>query len=73
MTDTDRMGIGLLVAGLVCCAAPVILGTGLAAAALGVVRQHWGWSAAGVGLVALVVISWARGRHCAVPRKELQR
>lgn len=69
----DRVGVGVLVAGLVCCAAPAILGTGLATAALGAVRHHWGWSAAGIGLVAFVGIARARRRHCAVPRKELQR
>ncbi len=54
---SDRwMGPGLLVAAVLCCAAPVLVGTGLAAAALGVVRQHWGWFAAGVALIALAVL-----------------
>lgn len=51
------MSLGLIVAALLlCCAAPVLIGTGLAAAALGLARQHWGWFAAGLGLVAAVVI-----------------
>jgi type IV secretory pathway TrbD component len=53
----DRLSLGLGVAALVlCCAAPVLVATGLAAAALGIVRQHWGWIAAGVGLVAVIVL-----------------
>lgn len=56
----DRMSLGLVVATLLCCAAPVLVGTGLAAAALGVVRQHWGWLAAGSGLLAAVVFLRAR-------------
>ncbi len=55
MTSPDRMSLGLVVAALLCCAAPVLVGTGLAAAALGVVREHSGWFAAGSGLVAAVV------------------
>ncbi|MBI4371083.1 MAG: hypothetical protein HY552_02175 [Elusimicrobia bacterium] len=56
MTRPDRLRLGLVVAAALCCAAPVLVGTGLAAAALGVVRQHWGWLAAGSGLVAAVVL-----------------
>lgn len=56
MTSPDRLNLGLVVAAVLCCAAPVLVGTGLAAAALGVVRQHWGWLAAGSGLVAVVVL-----------------
>lgn len=54
MTSPDRLSLGLVIAGLLCCAAPVLWGTGLAAAALGVVRHHWGWLAvaAGVSIVA---------------------
>lgn len=61
MTGPDRMRFGLVVAALLCCAAPVLVGTGLAAAALGVVRQHWGWFAVGSGLLAAVV--FLRARH----------
>lgn len=55
MTSPDRLSLGLVIAVILCCAAPVLIGTGLAATALGVVRQHWGWLAAGSGLVAVAV------------------
>jgi hypothetical protein len=61
VTSPDRLSLGLVVAAALCCAAPVLVGTGLAAVALGVVRQHWGWLAAGSGLVAVVV--FLRVRH----------
>jgi hypothetical protein len=54
---SDRWtGVGLLVAAVLCCAGPVLIGAGLAGAALGLVRQHWGWIAGGAGLVAVVVL-----------------
>jgi hypothetical protein len=52
----DRLSLGLVVVALLCCAAPVLVGTGLGAVALGAVRQHWEWFAAGLALVALVVL-----------------
>jgi hypothetical protein len=52
VTSPDRVSFGLVIAGLLCCAAPVLLGTGLATAAWGVVRHHWGWLAAGAGVLA---------------------
>lgn len=55
MTSPDRLSLGLMVVAVLCCAAPVLVGTGLAAAALGAARQHRGWLAVGIGLVALVV------------------
>jgi hypothetical protein len=61
VTSPDRMSLGFIAAAVLCCAAPVLVGTGLAAAALGLVRQHWGWLAAGVGLVAAVVFLRVRG------------
>jgi bacteriorhodopsin len=61
MTRPDRLSLGLLVAAGLCCAAPVLVATGLAAAALAVARQHWGWFAAGSGLVAAVVLLRVRG------------
>lgn len=61
MTSPDRMSLGLVVvAAMLCCAAPVLVATGLAAAALGVVRQHWGWFATGVGLSVFAVVLRAR-------------
>lgn len=61
MTSSDRVGFGIVVAALLCCAAPVLIGTGLAAAALGVVRQHWGWF--GAGVATLAVAAWLRRRR----------
>ncbi len=55
VTNPDRLSLGLLLGALLCCAAPALIATGLAAVLLGVVRQHWGWFAAGSGLAVLVV------------------
>jgi hypothetical protein len=60
VTSPDRMSLGFIAAAVLCCAAPVLVGTGLAAAALGPVRQHWDWFAAGVGLFAAVVFLGVR-------------
>lgn len=46
-------------------AAPVMVGTGLAAAALGAVRQHWGWFVAGSVLVTLAVVLRVRRSRAA--------
>jgi hypothetical protein len=56
VTGSDRLSLGLVVAAMLCCATPVLVGTGLAAAALAGVRQHWGWVATGIGLVAFAVL-----------------
>lgn len=53
--SADRLSLGLVVAVALCCAAPILVVTGLATAAVAVVRQHWGWFAAGIGLAALAV------------------
>jgi len=58
---SDRWSLGVLVAAALCCAGPVLIGTGLAGAAWGLLQQHWGWFAAGIGLVAFVV--FLRVRH----------
>ncbi len=52
---SDRVSVGLVIAAVLCCAAPVLVGTGLAVTALGAARQHWGWFAAGIGFLGLVV------------------
>ena len=57
---SHRWSPGLLFAALVCCAGPVLIGTGLAGAAWGVVRQHWWWLAGGLGLAALTLAARAR-------------
>lgn len=61
MTSSDRTSLGLVIAAILCCAAPVLVATGLATAALGAVRQHWGWFVAGFVLVTLAVV--LRGRR----------
>lgn len=57
---SDRWTVGLLVAAVLCCAGPVLIGTGLASAAWGVARQDWGWLAAGAGLVGVMALLRAR-------------
>ena len=57
---SDRLSVGLLAAAALCCAGPVLIGTGLAAAAWGLVRGHWPWLAAAAALVVLVVAVRAR-------------
>lgn len=58
---SNGWGAGLVLAAALCCAAPVLIGTGLASAAWGVVRQHWGWLAGGLGLAAVTIL--VRGRQ----------
>lgn len=62
---SDRWSVGLLVAAVLCCEGPVLIGTGLAGVAWGVLRHHWGWFVAGVGLVALVVFLRVRRARAA--------
>lgn len=59
-----RWTVGLVVAAVLCCAAPLLITAGIAGAAWGAMRAHWGWAAAGVGLVALALAPrlW-RGRE----------
>lgn len=52
---SDRLSVGLLAAMGLCCAGPVLIGTGLAGAVWGVARGHWPWLAAAAALVVLVV------------------
>ncbi len=61
----DRWSVGLLVAAVLCCAGPLLISAGLASAAWGMLRQHWGWFAAGLGLVAVVAL--LRVRRAASP------
>lgn len=57
----DRWTVGLVVAAVLCCAATVLIGAGLAGAAWGAMQAHWGWVVLGVGLVALaVLLRWGR-------------
>ena len=60
----DRWTVGLVVAAVLCCAAPVLISAGIAGAAWGAVRAHWGWVVVGVGLVALALVPrLRRGRE----------
>lgn len=52
---TDRWTIGLTITAVLCCATPALVGLGLAGAAWGAVRAHWGWALVGLGLVALAI------------------
>lgn len=56
-------GAGLGLVAVLCCAAPLLLGTGLAGAALALAREHWGWVAGGAGLVGVAVAArlWRAG------------
>jgi len=48
----DRWTIGLMVAAVFCCAAPLLIGAGLAGAAWAALRDHWGWVVLALGGVA---------------------
>lgn len=62
---SDRLS-GWLIAGLmVCCALPLLITTGVASTAWGIVGQHWGW--VGVGLALIVVAVLVGGRRGAEP------
>lgn len=52
----ERWTVGLVVAAVLCCAAPLLIGAGIAGAAWGAMQAHWGWGVVGVGLVALAVV-----------------
>jgi hypothetical protein len=57
---SDRWTLGLVVAAILCCAAPALIAAGLLGAVWGVLRQHWGWIAVGLGLAGLAVLIRAR-------------
>lgn len=56
----DRWTVGLIIVAVLCCAAPLLVGAGLASVIWGGVRAHWGWVAAGLGLVLLALVSRRR-------------
>ncbi len=58
---SDRWSLGLVVAAIVCCAVPVLIAAGIAGATWALVREHWAWATAGLGLAALGVLLWVRG------------
>lgn len=53
---SDRWTIGIVVAAAVCCAAPLLVGAGMAGAAWAALRDHWGWAALALGGVAGIVL-----------------
>ena len=60
----DRWTVGLVVAAVLCCAAPLLISAGIAGAAWAALRDHWGWAALALGGVAGVALAilW-RARH----------
>ena len=59
----ERWTVGLVVAAVLCGAAPVLIGAGIAGTAWGAMQAHWGWVVGGVGLVALAIARRLR-RSC---------
>lgn len=60
---SDRWTFVLVVAAALCCAAPWLIGAGLAGAALAALRDHWGWAAFALGGVASVMLAARRRRR----------
>lgn len=52
---SHRWNLGLLAAMALCCASPVLIGTGLAAGAWALVRGHWPWLT-GAGVLVLLMV-----------------
>jgi multisubunit Na+/H+ antiporter MnhE subunit len=65
---SDRWTLGLVVAAAICCAAPLLIGAGMAGAAWAALRDHWGWAALVLGGVAGVAVLAMRRR--ARPERE---
>jgi len=59
----DRWTLGFVVAAALCCAAPALIGVGLAGAMWAGVRAHWGWAVVGLGLVGLAIAPRLRRRR----------
>lgn len=57
---SERWTVGLVIAAILCCAAPVLIGAGIVGAAWALAREHWGWLAAGLALVGLAILSGVR-------------
>lgn len=45
---------------MVCCALPLLITTGVASTAWGIVRQHWGLVGVGLALMAIAVLARVR-------------
>lgn len=53
---SDRWTVGLVVAAVLCCAAPLLVTAGIAGAGWAALRAHWGWAALALAGVAGVVL-----------------
>ena len=56
----ERWTVGLLLAAILCCAAPVLIGAGIVGAAWALAREHWGWLVVGLGLAGLTIVIVSR-------------
>ena len=52
---SERWTVGLVVAAILCCAAPLLIGAGIVGAVWAVAREHWGWLAVGLGLTGVAI------------------
>ena len=57
---SERWTVGVVVAAILCCAAPVLIGAGIVGAAWALAREHWGWLAVGLGLAGLAIVMGSR-------------
>lgn len=53
---SERWTVGLVIAAILCCAAPVLISIGIVGAAWALAREHWGWLVAGLGLAGLAIV-----------------
>ena len=56
----ERWTVGLVIAAILCCAAPFLIGAGIVGAAWALAREHWGWLAVGLGVAGLAIVIGSR-------------